>query len=29
MIFVGSGYERFSQQAGNVLLAFRVRQAAQ
>lgn len=23
MIFVGSGYERFSQQAGNVLLAFR------
>ena len=29
MIFVGSGYERFNQQAGNVLLAFRVSQAAQ
>ena len=26
MVFVGSGYERFNQQAGNVLLAFRPRQ---
>ncbi|MDP3518064.1 MAG: PQQ-binding-like beta-propeller repeat protein [Pseudohongiella sp.] len=25
MVFVGSGYERFSQQAGNVLLAFKVK----
>jgi polyvinyl alcohol dehydrogenase (cytochrome) len=28
MLFIGSGYERFSQQAGNVLLAFKVKSPA-
>jgi polyvinyl alcohol dehydrogenase (cytochrome) len=28
MLFIGSGYERFSQQAGNVLLAFKVKSRA-